>query len=134
MLARKTSYSEAWIQHKSGSRCVPPIIIAIHNCQRSREKEMSDREISIGLDAAAQPRNGFLIRAHLRFSVTYPHHPHVRVGIARGETERLKHMSFGFSTAAADIFGKTYKCVSEGQVSIQRQRSLTFGDALSGAF
>ncbi len=77
---------------------------------------MSDRKISVGLDAPARPGNGFLIGTCLRLGITYPRHPHIGGGIPWRKSERFQDMRFCFLAAAGDIFGKADLGVSDGKV------------------
>ena len=50
--------------------------------------------------------------------------------VARREAKRLVFMSFGLFGAAGEYLGETDVAVSGGQVRIQRQCPLEFGNAL----
>ena len=95
---------------------------------------MREGIISVGLDAPAQPSDRFLVGAEQQFGETDKHHPPVGIGIARREAKRLVDMGLGLRAATEKKLGETDEGMSVGQIAIQRQRLLAFGDALGRRF
>jgi hypothetical protein len=59
---------------------------------------MGGRKIAVGFDASSEPRDGFVIRAKPYLGPAHTKYPPVGIDIARGETESLEYMAFGFSS------------------------------------
>src|ERR1700727_1707979 len=64
---------------------------------------------------------------------TYKLYPTVGSMVTRREAEGLIDMDLGFLGVTAKNLGKTDNSVSVGQISIQDQRALTFGNASGNA-
>ena len=60
-------------------------------------------------------------------------HPDISERIARTEPQRLSNVSLGFFGATDKYLTKSDSGMSVGEISIQRQRMFTFGDALGRA-
>ena len=60
-------------------------------------------------------------------------HPDVSHRVARTEAQGLHNVSLGFFGATDKNLAKSYNGMGVGEISIQRQRMLAFGDALRGA-
>ena len=89
--------------------------------------------IWVGLNAPAQPCDGFCVGPELRFGNADTVDPSKRIDIAGREAERLVDMGLGFRAATEKNLGPTNASVSVGQISIQRQCLLAFGDAFGRA-
>jgi hypothetical protein len=59
--------------------------------------------------------------------------PHVSRWVARAQAERLANVSLGFLGATGKYLAESDVGMSVGEISIQRQRMLTFSDALKRA-
>ena len=94
---------------------------------------MRGGKISVDLDATAQPSDRFLVGMSCNLAMPTNIIQLVSEDIARREAKRLVDMGLGLLAATEKIFGKTDERVRAGQISIQRQRLLAFGDALSRA-
>jgi hypothetical protein len=94
---------------------------------------MPNGEVPVGLRAPAQPNNRFGVGAVRKFGETDIHRPDVDAGIAGREPERLLGMGFGFCALTEKELRSPDIRVRSGQIPIQRQRPLAFGDALSRA-
>src|ERR1700683_5499216 len=94
---------------------------------------MGERPISVALDRASQPRDGLLVGAKVQFGGACGQHPMKGEIVPRRKAERLFDMRLGFIRAAAEILANAHQSVSSRQVWIERQRPLTFGDALDRA-
>ena len=60
-------------------------------------------------------------------------HPDVSRRVAWTETQGLDNVSFCFLGATNKKLARSDRGMGEGEISIQRQRMLIFGDALKGA-
>jgi hypothetical protein len=94
---------------------------------------MGERPISVALDRATQPRDGFLVGAKVQFGGARGQPPMKGEVVPRRKAERLFDMRLGFIRAAAENLAQAHRCVSPGHVWIERQRPLTFRDALDRA-
>src|SRR5208282_189449 len=90
-------------------------------------------KVSVGVDRPSQPRNRLLVVAEMEFRVARGAQLKIGQSVAGTKTDRLLDMSLGFLAATDEMFGNTYKTVSEGQISIERECALAFGNAPSGA-
>ena len=77
-----------------------------------------------------QPSDRFGVGTELQLGDAGEHDPPERESIARRETECLSDMGLGFR-AATNNTCQADETVRDGQISVQRQRPLAFGDALS---
>src|SRR5215468_7149376 len=87
-------------------------------------------KISIDFDRAAEPRHRLPIVAEIEFGNANRRYPTEGKGVARAETERFADMSFSFLAAADEELGQTNCSVGGGQIPIQSQCPLAFGDGL----
>ena len=91
---------------------------------------MCEREIAVGLDAPAKPGHRFGIVAAPQLGSTGKHHPAVGEDIAGREAEGLLDMGLGLLGSTEKALGHTDAGMRHGQISIQRQRLLAFGNTL----
>ena len=89
--------------------------------------------VSIGLDRSPTPQHGLLAIAEVIFRNSGLSEPRVSRRIAWAQAQRLANVSLGFLGATGKNLGQPDKGVGVGEISIQRQRMLTLGDALLGA-
>ncbi|HZZ25611.1 MAG TPA: hypothetical protein VFE60_25020 [Roseiarcus sp.] len=94
------------------------------------EKEVDEGRISIDLDAAAEPCHGLLVRAENQLGATRVLQPLPGETVARRKSESLVHMSFGLWGAADKNLCEADPAMSRGQVRIQDQCTLEFGNGL----
>ena len=125
--------SETRIERKARLRCSPRLIQLTDERQGSREIEMRNGIISVGLKAPAQPDNRFGVGALPKFGETDKHTSSIDECIARREAECLVDMSFGFPAPTKKKLREPDERVRRGQIPIQRQCPLAFCDALSRA-
>ena len=83
----------------------------------------------VQFDTATVPRDAVVISADQQLGEARYVHPGMSEGIARAEPERLVNMALGFLGATEIKLGETNTRMSEGQISIQRQRPLAMGNA-----
>src|ERR1700675_800538 len=101
--------------------------------QRCRTIEVSERgDIPVGLDGALEPVGSSFIGRKIRLRDSRWIHPTERSVVTGRKPKCLHDMGFRFLCSTEITFGKPNPHVSGGQISIQCQRALTFGDALSG--
>jgi hypothetical protein len=60
-------------------------------------------------------------------------HPDIIQRISRAEAQRLSNASLGFFGATGKYLTKSDSSIGVGEISVQRQRIFTFGDALRRA-
>src|SRR6516164_7819992 len=125
--------SETRIERKAGLRCSPCLIQLTDKRQGGREIEMRHGIIAVGLKAAAQPNTRFGVGALPKFGEADKQTPDIDACIAGRETERLLYMGFSFPAPTEKKLRSPDVRVRAGQIPIQRQRPLAFGDALSRA-
>ena len=89
--------------------------------------------IPIGFDRSPTPQDGLLAIAQVIFRDADLGQPHVGRRIARAQAERLVNVSLGFLGATGKDLAKSDEGMSVGEIAIQRQRVLAFGDALERA-
>ena len=104
------------------------------SCARAAAKcEICRRIISIGLDRPSKPRDRLLPTAEVELRKAREIHPGVRLRIARTEAQRLGNVSLCFFGATDKHLTPSDTGMSVGEISIERQRMFTFGDALCRA-
>ena len=91
------------------------------------------RIISVGLDRPPKPRDRLLVAAEVEFSHAGGSHPNVSHRIARTEAQGLSNVSLCFFGATDEDLTQSDNGMGVGEISIQRQRMFTFGDALCSA-
>ena len=91
--------------------------------------EMRGGEISVGVEAPAQPSDRFGIAIELCLGDTDPHHPDIGLGVARRKAECLVDVGFGFFGSTKQYFGVPDESMNAGIIWLQRQRPLVFSDA-----
>ena len=91
------------------------------------------RIISVGLDRPPKPRDRLLLTAEVELRHARDSHPGVSHRIARTEAQGLGNVSLCFFGATDKNLAKSDKGMGVGEISIQRQRMFTFGDALCRA-
>ena len=90
-------------------------------------------EYSDSLDRAIQPRDCFLVTTQAQLGERREQHPNACGGVAGTDPQRFEDMALGLVKAAGKILAHADPCVGGGQISVNRQRPLAFGDALGGA-
>ena len=97
--------------------------------ERDAQHKMWMRIISVGLDCPSEPRNRLVVKAGVVLRHARGGHPGVSMRIARTEAQRLDNMSLGLFGAADVNLTKADRGMGLGEISIERQRMFTFGDA-----
>src|SRR5262245_45551500 len=87
-------------------------------------------KISIDFDRAAEPRDRLLVVAEIEFGNASRRHPTEGESVTRTETERFADMSLGFIAATDEKLCHTDCSVSGGQIPVQSQCPLAFGNGL----
>src|SRR5262249_55294669 len=87
-------------------------------------------KISIDFDGAAEPRDRLLVIAEIEFGNASRRYPTEGEGVMRTETERFADVGLGFIAATDEKLGQTDCSVSGGQIPVQGQCPLAFGDGL----
>jgi hypothetical protein len=126
----KATNGEAWIERKPGLCRGPRFIDPAEIRQGRGEIELPAGEISVKLKGAAKPYDGLLIAAQMELSEARHTDPLISVPVDRTDAERLLDMRLGFLAATDEVLSLAGAPVRTGQISIQFQRSLAFGDAL----
>ena len=104
------------------------------SCARAAPNTKCGRGIiSVGLDRPPKPRDRLLPRPRWFFAMPALSHPDVSHRIARTEAEGLGNVSLCFFGATDKNLTQSDNGMGVGEISIQRQRMFTFGDALCGA-
>ena len=91
---------------------------------------MVDGMVTVNLDGATQAFDRLLVRSKLQLGETGERHPAMGAPVPRTEAKRFLDMNLGFLAATHNILGESDGSVSPCQISIQRQRSFAFGNAL----
>src|SRR5215470_16839404 len=125
--------TETRIERKARLHCCPRLIQLTDLRQDSRQSEMHKGVISVAFKASAQPNKRFGVGALPKFGLTGKQTPDIDVGIVGREAERLLHMGFGFPAPTKKKLCSSDVAPRLGQIPIERQRPLAFGDALSRA-
>ena len=79
---------------------------------------MREGEVSIGLNASAQPCRRFGISAKPQFGDTDIHQPTIRIGIAGRPAERFLYMGFRFRASTDEIFAHADERMGVGQIPV----------------
>ena len=126
-------YGEGRVEREAdldrGSRLVTLIKIR----DGGRQPKMRIRMTSVGLDRPSTPRDRLLPAPEVELREACVGHPEVRERIAGAQAQRLDDVSLRFFGATDENLAKADKGMSVDEISIQRQRMLTFGNALRGA-
>jgi hypothetical protein len=101
--------------------------------QGCREVELSNWMIAIDFNGAPRTRDGLLVSARMEPGGTNKLYPTVGSMVTRREAKGLTNMGLCFLGVTDKNFGKTDNSVCVGQISIQSQCALTFGNALGNA-
>ena len=88
---------------------------------------------SIGLDRPSTPRDRLLVTADVELRQACDTHPDMSRRIARTEAQGLTDVSLCFFGATDTNLTRSDNGMGAGEISIQRQRMFTFGDALRSA-
>ena len=123
------TYGEAWIERKPRIHVSPRFVQPSEPRECGREIEMRDGNIPVCVEAPVHPEDCFGIGTKLRLGKAHIKHPPVCKGIARRKAECLVDVSFSLCASTKEILGKADISMSAGQIAIQRQRLLAFGDA-----
>src|SRR5215216_4572908 len=89
--------------------------------------------ISVGFKAPTKPSHRFNIQVVRQFGQADEQHPQMKVRIPRRETHCCMEMRFSFRDKPREKFSETDACVGVGQISVQRNSTLTVGNALRRA-
>src|SRR5215216_6053156 len=112
----------------------PRLLDSPEMSQRRGKVEVNEGgDIRIGLDGPPEPVDGSFIGRKIRLRDTRRIHPTVCSVVAGRQPKCLHDIGFSLLGATEITFAKANPHVSGGQISIQLQRPLTFGNALSGA-
>src|SRR5450631_3499161 len=113
----------------------PRLLDSLEMSQRRGKVEMDKRgDIPVGFDGSLEPVGSSFIRRKIRLRDARCVRPGERSVVTGRKPERLHDTVFGFLGATEITFAKSDPRVSRGQISIQRQRALAFGDARGGMF
>src|SRR5277367_5298518 len=91
------------------------------------------RKTSVGLDRPSKPRDCLVVKSEVVLRDARVAHPIVSHRVARTEAQGLDNVSLGFFGATDINLAKSDIGMGVSQISVQRQRVFTFGDALCGA-
>src|SRR5580700_6178122 len=91
------------------------------------------RIIAVGLDRPLKPSNCLLQSTEVQLRKARVGHPDVSQSIARTESQRLGNVSLRFFGVTEKNLAKSNNGMGLDKISVQRQRMLTFGDALRSA-
>jgi hypothetical protein len=101
--------------------------------QGCREVELCNWMIAIDFNGAPRTRDGLLVAAQMELRGADKLYPTVGSMVTRREANGLINMGLCFLGVTAKNLGKTDNSVSVGQISIQSQCALTFGNAMANA-
>ena len=88
--------------------------------------------VAVGLDGSPQPNDRLLIPAEVDLGDADKGQPKERPCIARTEPKSLLDVGLGLLCVTDIRFVHADRCVREGQIPIERQGPLAFGDCLMG--
>ena len=132
-IGAKAGDGEARVEYEPrldrGARLVNPPELREGGAQH----EVRVRKISVGLDRPSKPRDRLLPTAELALRYACVSHATVSHRIAWTKPQGLSNVCLCFFGATDKSLTKSDKGMGLGEVSIQRQRMFTFGDALRGA-
>ena len=121
---------EGRVERETGLDCGTRLVKSTKLREGGGQIKMCDRIISVGLDRPSIPRNRLLVTAEVELRHARDIHPDVSHRIARTEAQGLGNVSLCFFGATDKNLTKSDKGMGAGEISIQRQRMFTFGDAL----
>jgi hypothetical protein len=96
-------------------------------------QEIRCRVIPVGLNSTPEPRGRLVTAAENELRGACESPPGMGVGIAGTEAQRLADVSLCLFGATEENLTKSDQGMGAGEISIQRQRMFTFGDALRRA-
>src|SRR5271157_1716553 len=94
---------------------------------------MGMRKVSVGLDRPSKPRDCLLVKSEVVLRDARVAHPVVRHRVVRTKAQSLDNVSLGFFGVTDINLAKSDIGMGLDEISIQRQRVFTLGDALRGA-
>ncbi len=100
--------------------------------QGGRVVEMRGLEIAVDLDCAAQLRNRFLVFAEKDLRDACEGLPMLSGGIAGTEPQRILDVGLGILSSPEKSLRQTDPRVSGGEIPVDGQRAIEFGNALRG--
>ena len=101
--------------------------------QGGAQPKICGRKISIGLDRPSKPRDRLVPTAEVELRHACVSHPDISQRVPRTEPQRLAHVSLCFFGVTDANLTKSNNLMGAGEISIQRQRMLAFGDTLRRA-
>ncbi len=90
---------------------------------------MPGGKISVGLNRAAQFSDRFFIPGKKDFHRAVEGPPKIDGGIARAQPQRILDVTRSLFGAANKILGQSDICMGSGEIPVQRERSIKFGNA-----
>src|SRR5271154_1532485 len=89
--------------------------------------------VSVGLNRPSTPRDRLVVTAEVELRYPGIGHPGVSQRVSRTEAQGLGNVSLRLFGATQKKLANSDKGVGGGEISIQRQRMFTFGNALRSA-
>ena len=126
----KAPYREAGIEREAGLGFRLRLFQFSKIRQRCSEEEMGKRVRPVVLDRAAKQCDRLLLGAKIHLRGAREVEPEPGETVARREAQGFVFMSSSFFGVTDEYLGEADESVSGGQVRIERQRSLEFGNAL----
>ena len=124
---------EGRVEREAGLDSGIRLVKSIKLREGGSRREMPKRIISVGLERPSTPCDRLLPTAELELRNSRASHPEVSHRIARTEAQGLDRMSFGFFGVTDENLTKSDAGMCVCEISIQRQRIFTFGDAFPRA-
>ena len=124
---------EGRVERETGLDCGTRLVESTKLREGGGQLKICERIISVGLDRPPKPRDRLLPTAEVELRDARGRHPDVSHRIARTEAQGLGNVSLCFFGATDKNLTKSDNGMGDSEISIQRQRMLTFGDALCGA-
>ena len=122
---------EGRVERETGLDCGTRLVKSTKQREGGGQRKYASRIISIGLDRPPKARGRLLVTAEVELRDARDAHPDVSVRIARTEAQGLGNVSLCFFGATDKYLATSDNGMGVGEISIQRQRMFTFGDALA---
>ena len=94
---------------------------------------MREREISVGFDRVAQQSNGLFVLAEKELHGPCKTPPEIGGRIARAQPKRILDVTCSLFATANKILSQSDIRVGGGEIPVERERTLKFGNALRSA-
>ena len=127
----KSGDGEGRVERKTGLDVGTRLVNSAKLGKGEAQLEIWMRVISVGLDRPSKPRDRLLIGAEMVLRHARASLPRIGHRIARAEPQGLSDVSVCFISATDENLAQSDRGVGRGEISIEFQRMLTFGDALA---